>query len=56
MCIIFISTKVTGIKFFGIVEELRENLNKKVDLLEINQLNNNKTLILEILKDGIKIY
>lgn len=53
---LLISTKVTGIKFFGIVEELRENLNKKVDLLDVNQLNDNQTLILEILKDGIKIY
>ena len=53
---LLISTNLTGIKFFGLVEELRENLKKKVDLVDIHQLNNNETLIKEILKDGIKIY
>lgn len=53
---LLISAKVTGIKFFGLVEELREQLKKKVDLLDILQLNNNQALLQEILKDGIKIY
>ncbi len=53
---LLISTNLTGIKFFGLVEELRENLKKKVDLVDIHQLNNNEALIKEILKDGIKIY
>lgn len=53
---LLISTNLTGIKFFGLVEELRENLKKKVDLIDIHQLNNNEALIKEILKDGIRIY
>ena len=53
---LLISTNITGIKFFGLVEELRENLKKKVDLVDIHQLNNNEALIKEILKDGIRIY
>lgn len=53
---LLISTSTTGLKFFGLVEELREALKKKVDLLDILQLNNNQTLIHEVLKDGIKIY
>lgn len=53
---LLISAKVTGIKFFGLVEELREQLKKKIDLLDILQLNNNQALLKEILKDGIKIY
>ena len=53
---LLIQTNVTGIKFFGLVEELREKLKKKVDLLDIRQLNNNQVLLHEILKDGIKIY
>jgi predicted nucleotidyltransferase len=53
---LLISANVTGIKFFGLVEELRESLKKKVDLLDLNQLNNNEVLVKEILKDGIKIY
>lgn len=53
---LLISGKVKGIKFFGLVEKLRSELHKKVDLLDINQLNNNPTLTNEVLKDGIKIY
>ena len=39
-----------------LVEEIRTILCKKVDVLNVNQLNNNIELIEEILKDGIKIY
>jgi len=53
---LLIDTDVTGIKFFGLVEELRVSLGKKVDLLDLNQVINNKQLLSEILKDGIKIY
>ena len=53
---LLISSNATGIKFFGLIEELRENLKKKVDLLDVNQLNNNLELLKEILKEGIKIY
>ena len=38
------------------VEELREALNKRVDVLDVQQLKNNFELTKEILKDGIKIY
>ena len=53
---LLISSKVKGIKFFGLVEELRNTLHKKVDALSLNQLENNMELTHEILKDGIKIY
>ena len=53
---LLIQTNVAGIKFFGLVEELREKLKKKVDLIDTRQLNNNQVLLHEILKDGIKIY
>lgn len=53
---LLISDNVTGLKFYGLVEKLRESLHKKVDLLNIKQLNNNQELLNEILKDGIKIY
>ena len=43
-------------KFYDLVEILREGLNKKVDLLKTEQLNGNPDLINEILKDGLKIY
>ena len=53
---LLISGNIQGIKFYGLVEKLRENLHKKIDLLDIKQLNNNQELLNEILKDGIKIY
>jgi len=53
---LLISTDVTGLKYFGMVEELRTVLCKKVDVLDTKQLMNNLELTEEILKDGIKIY
>jgi len=53
---LLISTDITGLKFYGLVERLREELCKKIDLLDTRQLVENKDLIEEILKDGIKIY
>ncbi|MCF0229654.1 MAG: nucleotidyltransferase domain-containing protein [Parasporobacterium sp.] len=52
---LLVSTKATGLRFFGLVEELKNALHKNVDVLDLNQLNN-KDLINEILKDGIKIF
>ena len=45
-----------GLKFFGLVEEIREALHKRVDVLDINQLKDNLELTEEILRDGVKIY
>lgn len=53
---LLISTDVTGLRFFGIAERLRNELHKKVDLLDLKQLSENHDLIDEILKDGIKVY
>lgn len=53
---LLISGNVKGLKFYGLVEEIRTALHKKVDVLDINQLKDNIELIQEILKDGIKIY
>ena len=53
---LFISTPLSGLKIFGLVEELRTALNKKVDVLDQAQIVNNPSLAGEILKDGIKIY
>lgn len=38
---LLISANVKGLKFYGLVEEIREALHKKVDVLEINQLKYN---------------
>ena len=53
---LLVSADVKGLKFYGLVEELRMALRKKVDVLDINQLKDNLLLTEEILKDGIKIY
>lgn len=53
---LLISTDVTGLRFFGIAERLRNELHKKVDLLDLKQLSENHDLIDEILKDGVKVY
>ena len=53
---LLVSTKASGLMFFGLVEELRETLKKKVDVLDLGQIKDNFELTNEILKDGIKIY
>lgn len=53
---LLISSNVKGLKFYGLVEELRVALRKKVDVLDLNQLKDNLKLTEEILKDGVKIY
>lgn len=53
---LLISANVKGLKFYGLVEEIRTALHKKVDVLDMNQLKGNIELTEEIFKDGIKIY
>jgi hypothetical protein len=53
---LLISMPIDGLKFYELLELLRENLKKKVDLLDVAQLNNNPALVQEILRDGVKIY
>lgn len=53
---LLISSDVNGLKFYGLVEKLRNALNKKVDVLSIEQLKDNLELTNEILRVGIRIY
>ena len=53
---LLISTSVSGLKFYEIVENLRIALKKKIDLLDLTQVNNNPELLNEILRDGVKVY
>ena len=52
---LIVSGEIKGLKFYGMIEELREVLNKKVDVLDIKQLINNEELLNEILRDGVRI-
>ena len=53
---LLIYTTVSGLRFYGLVEELRERIGKKVDVLDQKQIAENFDLTNEILKNGIKIY
>lgn len=53
---LLVSMPVDGLKYYELIETLRERLKKKVDLLDVLQLNKNPQLLQEILKDGVKIY
>ena len=53
---LLIATPATGMRFYDMVEALRQGLKKKVDVLRAEQLTNNPQLTKEILKDGIKLY
>ena len=52
---LLIETDLTGLKFYGLVEELRVALHKKVDLLRLKDLKSDNPIALEILKEGIRI-
>ncbi len=53
---LMISTGVKGLRFYELVERLREALHKKVDVLDFKQLVNNEALLNDVLKEGIRIY
>lgn len=53
---IMVCTEVTGLKFFGLIEELREALHKKVDLIALDDIKQGSELMIEILRVGKKIY
>ena len=51
---LYIFSSLTGIDFVGCIEDLRQALHKKVDLIRSSELNID--LMNEILKVGIRIY
>ena len=53
---LLIISDVKGLKYFGMIESLRNELKKKLDVLDINQLNNNTELLQNILTEGVKIW
>ncbi len=53
---LFISTELTGLKYYGLVEELREGLRKRVDPVTLQQSGDNLELLDEVFREGIKIY
>ena len=51
-----VSTSLTGLRFAGLSEAIRNVIHKRIDLIRFNNLENNLELVSEIMKDGIKIY
>lgn len=51
-----VATSLTGLSYVGLIEELRQKLCKKIDLIRLNDLSDNFELLSEIMKDGVKIY
>ena len=53
---LLIMMPLDGLKFYELVEVLRENLKKKVDLLDARHIHEDPKLLGNILAEGIKIY
>ena len=53
---LLIKTNLKGLSFYGLFDEIKEALHKKIDLLRIEDLKGNTELLSEILKDGVRIY
>ena len=52
---LLVDTELSGLKFFNLVEEIRTVLNKKIDLLRLSDLKTDNPIVLEILKEGIRL-
>lgn len=52
---LLIDTQISGIQFLELVEEIRTTLCKKIDLLRLKDLKSDNPVVLEILKEGIRL-
>ena len=52
---LLIDTDITGFDFFSLVDEIRNELSKKIDLIRLCDLKSENPIIVEILKEGIKL-
>ena len=48
--------KITGLKFFAIVDKIREKLDKDVDVIEKSEIDKNSKIEKEIERTGVVIY
>ena len=53
---LMIDTDLTGFKYYGLIGDIKNALHKKIDCHRLKDLLNDNPIIVEILKDGIKIY
>lgn len=52
---LLVDTDLSGFDFFNLIEEIRMALHKKVDLLRLCDLQENNPIVLEILREGIRL-
>ena len=52
---LLVDTEITGMAFFRLVDEIRDTLHKKIDLLSLSDLSDTNPINKEILKDGVRI-
>ena len=50
---LLVETDMTGLAYLNLIEELRDALHKKVDLLNLNDVSENNPISLRILKEGV---
>ena len=48
--------QLLNIRFYGLLEELVEQLNKKIDLFEISEIQKDSAIYKNIQKEGVVIY
>ena len=53
---LLISNEIKGLEFVGLIDELSSKLNKKLDVVRIDDLKNNFEFLNEILATGVKIH
>lgn len=52
---LLVDTDITGFDYLSLVEEIRQALSKKIDLLRLCDLKLGNPIIVEILKEGVRI-
>ena len=50
---LLVETDMTGLAYLNLIEELRDALQKKVDLLNLNDVSESNSISLTILKEGV---
>lgn len=53
---ILVDSKLKGFSFLGLVEDIRQTLNKEVDVIDVKHINSDSIIEKEIRKTGVLIY
>ncbi len=53
---ILVDSNLKGFKFLGLIEDIRQALNKPVDVMDVKHINKNSLIEKEINRTGVLIY